>query len=53
MTDPDTVRRLAAARVVAVPFGQFIHHHGDRLIEIYGRERAARLLAHRSCSTRA
>ena len=48
MTDPDTVRRLAAARVVAVPFGQFIAHHGDRLIEIYGRERAARLLAHRS-----
>ena len=48
MTDPATVRRLAAARVVAVPFGQFIHHHGDRLIDIYGRERAARLLAHRS-----
>ena len=48
MTDPATVRRLAATRVVAVPFGQFIHHHGDRLIDIYGRERAARLLAHRS-----
>jgi predicted amidohydrolase YtcJ len=48
MTDAATIRRLAAARVVAVPFGQFIHHHGDRLIELYGRERAARLLAHRS-----
>ena len=48
MTDPATVRRLAAAGVVAVPFGQFIAHHGDRLIELYGRDRAAGLLAHRS-----
>ena len=48
MTDRPTIERLAAAGVIAVPFGQFIHHHGERLVEFYGPERAASLLAHRS-----
>ncbi|GAB3490502.1 amidohydrolase [Nocardiopsis coralliicola] len=48
LVDGGLVRRIAAAGVAAVPFGAMVGYLGDRLVDLYGPERAARACAHGS-----
>jgi predicted amidohydrolase YtcJ len=45
---PRIIERMAALRVVAVPFGSYAWFHGDTLLGWYGEERLERMFAHRS-----
>ncbi|MDI2128449.1 amidohydrolase [Yinghuangia seranimata] len=47
LVDDDLIARIAAAGVTPVPFGSFLHEHGDKLRGYYGDERAAAACAHR------
>lgn len=46
LVDATLIERMRAAGVTAVPFGAMIGYLGDRLIDLYGMERAARACAH-------
>lgn len=48
MLDDALIARLAAAGVTAVPFGGFVRYHGNELVRMYGRDRAAQVSRHRS-----
>ncbi|MQA04810.1 MAG: amidohydrolase family protein [Streptosporangiales bacterium] len=48
LVDDAIIARLAAAGVAAVPFGAMIGYLGDRLIDLYGEDRARRACAHGS-----
>lgn len=48
MVDDTLLARLVEAEVTAVPFGGFIRYHGDALVRMYGRDRAAQLSRHRT-----
>lgn len=48
--DEEAIARIARAGVAAVPFGAFIQYHSHNLLAHYGRDRAQRLLPHRSLS---
>lgn len=42
------LERMRRNAVIPVPFGPFVALFGDRLLELYGAERAERICAHRS-----
>ncbi|WP_116044440.1 amidohydrolase [Amycolatopsis palatopharyngis] len=48
IVDDRIIQRIIAAGVTPVPFGAFIHFHGEAIEAFYGTERAARACAHRS-----
>ena len=41
----DRIRRL---KLLATPFGSYIHHHGEKMIPSYGAKRVEMMFAHRS-----
>jgi len=43
----DILRRMKRLDAVAVPFGSYVHYHGGKLGDWYGRERLKRMFAHR------
>lgn len=47
LVDEDILRRMAALRAIAVPFGSYPYFHGGALIDWYGEERVERMFAHR------
>ncbi|MEV6234687.1 amidohydrolase [Saccharopolyspora shandongensis] len=48
MVDDDILGRIRALSAIAVPFGNYVHQHGGRLIDWYGESRVERMFAHRS-----
>lgn len=46
VVDADIVRRIAAQRMIAVPFAGYVSFHGDSLVEAYGEQRLGRMFAH-------
>jgi predicted amidohydrolase YtcJ len=48
LTDDALIKRIAAAGVIPVPFGGFVHHYGDDLVRMYSAGRAARVARHAS-----
>jgi predicted amidohydrolase YtcJ len=44
----DILERMKCLRMIAVPFGSYVHYHGSKLLEWYGAERLERMFAHRS-----
>ena len=42
------LRRMKRLKLLAVPFGSYVHHHGEKMIACYGAERVERMFAHRS-----
>lgn len=47
VVDPDILRRIKAAGLVAVPFGSYVAFHGEKLPGYYGLARIGRMFAHR------
>ncbi|HEX4359617.1 MAG TPA: amidohydrolase [Pseudonocardia sp.] len=47
VVDPEILRRIRAAGLVAVPFGSYVAFHGEKLPGYYGVERIGRMFAHR------
>ena len=52
VVDADIVRRIAAQRMIAVPFAGYVSFHGDALVEAYGEQRLGRMFAHRPAAGR-
>ncbi|MEU6266677.1 amidohydrolase [Saccharopolyspora shandongensis] len=48
LVDDDILGRIRALSAIAVPFGNYVHQHGGRLIDWYGESRVERMFAHRS-----
>ena len=48
VVSPELLRRMRRSGVIPVPFGPFVGLFGDRLLELYGPERAELICAHRS-----
>ena len=44
---PSILRRIAALKIIVVPFASYPSYHGDKLMEWYGHRRARRMFAHR------
>ncbi|MBI5966969.1 MAG: amidohydrolase [Deltaproteobacteria bacterium] len=44
----EILKRLKKLRLLAVPFGSYIYHHGEKMIPYYGPERVEMMFAHRS-----
>ncbi len=42
------LQRIKKLKLLAVPFGSYIHHHGEKMIPCYGPERVEMMFAHRS-----
>lgn len=47
IVDGDLVARMRQHGLIAVPFGNYVAAHGDKLIGYYGPQRAERMFAHR------
>jgi len=47
LVDAETLKRIHALGVVAVPFGSYVAFHGEKLPDYYGHERVGRMFAHR------
>nr|WP_246336727.1 amidohydrolase [Flexivirga oryzae] len=45
---PELLRRMRRSGVIPVPFGPFVGLFGDRLLELYGPDRAELICAHRA-----
>jgi predicted amidohydrolase YtcJ len=48
VVNPEILQRMKRLKLLAVPFGSYIHHHGEKMIPCYGPERVAWMFAHRS-----
>ncbi len=48
VVNPEILQRMKKLKLLAVPFGSYIHHHGEKMIPCYGAERVQRMFAHRS-----
>lgn len=44
----EILKRMKKLKLLAVPFGSYIHHHGEKMIPYYGPERVEMMFAHRS-----
>jgi predicted amidohydrolase YtcJ len=44
----EILKRMKKMKLLAVPFGSYIHHHGEKMIPYYGPERIEMMFAHRS-----
>ncbi|HSB05711.1 MAG TPA: amidohydrolase, partial [Thermodesulfobacteriota bacterium] len=44
----DILRRMKRIDLLAVPFGSYVWHHGEKILPFYGEERARRLFPHKS-----
>ncbi len=42
------LKRMKQLKLLAVPFGSYIHYHGEKMILYYGQERVEMMFAHRS-----
>jgi predicted amidohydrolase YtcJ len=42
------LQRMKKLKLLATPFGSYIHHHGEKMIPCYGAERLRMMFAHRS-----
>lgn len=47
IVDEEIINRMRRLGAIAVPFGSYIHYHGGKLIDWYGRKRLERMFAHR------
>ncbi len=48
MIDDETLHRMRALEVMALPFGSYLWQHGEKLVEYYGEKRAQIMFAHKS-----
>ncbi len=48
VVNPEILRRIKKLKLLAVPFGSYIHHHGEKMIPCYGADRVEMMFAHRS-----
>jgi predicted amidohydrolase YtcJ len=48
VVNPEILRRIKKLKLLALPFGSYIHHHGEKMIPFYGPERVEMMFAHRS-----
>jgi len=46
--NPALFKEMESLGLVAVPFGVFLWHHGEKVIQFYGEKRAEMMFAHRS-----
>jgi predicted amidohydrolase YtcJ len=42
------LERIKRLKLLALPFGSYIHHHGEKMLPYYGPERVKMMFAHRS-----
>ncbi|HZZ65251.1 MAG TPA: amidohydrolase [Candidatus Baltobacteraceae bacterium] len=43
----EIVDRIHASNVIPVPFASYVHYHGKKLLDWYGKDRVERMFAHR------
>lgn len=48
VVNPEILKRIKKLKLLAVPFGSYIHHHGEKMIPYYGPKRVEMMFAHRS-----
>jgi predicted amidohydrolase YtcJ len=48
VVNPKILRRIKKLKLLALPFGSYIHHHGEKMIPYYGPQRVEMMFAHRS-----
>ena len=48
VVNPGLLKEMKKLRVMAVPFGCFLWHHGEKVVPYYGMERAKMMFAHRA-----
>lgn len=44
----EILQRMKKLKLLAVPFGSYVYHHGEKMIPCYGKERVEMMFAHRS-----
>jgi len=48
VVNQEILRRIKKLKLLVLPFGSYIHHHGEKMIPYYGPERVEMMFAHRS-----
>ena len=48
VVNPKILRRIKKLKLLTLPFGSYIHHHGEKMIPYYGPQRVEMMFAHRS-----
>ena len=48
LVNREILRRMKRLKLLALPFGSYIHHHGEKMLPYYGPERVKMMFAHRS-----
>jgi predicted amidohydrolase YtcJ len=48
VVNEETLRRIRKLKLLVLPFGSYIHHHGEKMIPYYGSKRVEMMFAHRS-----
>lgn len=48
VVNKEILRRMKDLKLLAVPFGSYIQHHGEKMMPYYGPERVEMMFAHRS-----
>jgi hypothetical protein len=48
VVNQEILRRIKKLKLLVLPFGSYIYHHGEKMIPYYGPERVEMMFAHRS-----